>query len=220
MIKLPSFNDAYEHENAFYLTSQPGRTGKLLAHYELYKSILLIHGAIVECGIFKGASFARFAAFRHLFESPASRKLIGFDIFGKFPETKNPADIPFLQKFIESAGDESISRDQLFDVLTRKQCGDNVELVEGDITITVPRYAKEHPQMRIALLNLDVDVLEPNIAILETFWPRMAHGGILILDDYGIFPGATQAVDEYFADMKMKIRKFPYVSSPTYIVNE
>ena len=31
--------DAYEAENHFYLRSQPGRLAKLLAHYELYRSL-------------------------------------------------------------------------------------------------------------------------------------------------------------------------------------
>ena len=32
-----------------------------------------IPGAIVECGVFKGASLVRFAMFRNLFESPYSK---------------------------------------------------------------------------------------------------------------------------------------------------
>ncbi len=89
---LPSVAEAYDHENAFYLTCAPGRIGKLLAHYELYQRARNVAGAFVECGIFKGSSLARFAMFRHLFESEETRSLIGFDIFGKFPETDFEAD--------------------------------------------------------------------------------------------------------------------------------
>ena len=92
LANLPSAEEAYEHENAFYLTCAPGRVGKLLAHYELYQQAQRVAGAFVECGIFKGSSLARFAMFRHLFESEETRALIGFDIFGKFPETECAAD--------------------------------------------------------------------------------------------------------------------------------
>ena len=40
-----------------------------------------VPGAIVECGVFKGTSLARFAMFRELFGNTFSKKIIGFDIF-------------------------------------------------------------------------------------------------------------------------------------------
>jgi hypothetical protein len=42
-------------------------------------------GAIVECSVFKGASLVRFVLLRDLFENSYSKKIIRFDIFGKFP---------------------------------------------------------------------------------------------------------------------------------------
>ena len=53
---------------------------------------------------------------------------------------------------------------------------------------------------RIAFLSLDVDLYEPTRASLEFFFPRLAEGGAVFLDDYGFyktFPGAGKAVDEY-----------------------
>ena len=75
MIKLPDVNRAFEYENSFYLSSDITRISKILAQYELYKMAQGIPGAIVECGIFKGASFIRFATFRDLFGNPFSKKL-------------------------------------------------------------------------------------------------------------------------------------------------
>ncbi len=75
----------WDYENGFYLTSHVTRLGKLLAHFELYKSITGLPGHIVECGVYKGASLVRFASFRQLLESPHSRKIVGFDTFGTFP---------------------------------------------------------------------------------------------------------------------------------------
>ena len=36
-------------------------------------------------------------------------------------------------------------------------------------------------------------------------FPRLAKGGVLIIDDYGHWQGARQAVDEYFAESDIKI---------------
>ena len=49
-------------------------------------------------------------------------------------------------------------------------------------------------------------------------YPRIVKGGILILDDYGTFPGETKAVDEYFKDKDIKIKKFPFAATPSFII--
>jgi len=95
-----------------------------------------------------------------------------------------------------------------------------VELVEGDVTKTLPQYIKEHPEFKISLLNLDVDIYEPSKVILQELYPRVVKGGVIILDDYGIFPGETTAVDDYFKGQDIKIRKFPFCMTPSYIVKE
>ena len=220
MITLPDPSKAFEYENGFYLTCDITRVGKLLAHYELFQRVTHIPGALVECGVFKGASFARFAALRSLFGNPASRKLIGFDIFGRFPDTAFEPDKQRREAFVNTAGDQSIAVGQLLEVLRNKKCADSVELIAGDICETVPRFAREHPELRIALLNLDIDLYEPAKVILEHLYPRIERGGILILDDYGVFPGETQAVDEYFSASSFEIRKFPFCTTPCYLVKK
>ena len=55
----------------------------------------------------------------------------------------------------------------------------SVELVAGDITVLpedqlLPRYAA---------LPIDVDLSEPTYRSLQRFWPRMAPGGIIYVDD-------------------------------------
>ena len=52
---------------------------------------------------------------------------------------------------------------------------------------------------RISLLRLDTDWYESTKLGLEVLYPRLSIGGVCILDDYGHWLGARQAVDEYFA---------------------
>lgn len=66
--------------------------------------------------------------------------------------------------------------------------------VEGDVVDTLPQTSPT----TIALLRLDTDWYESTRTALEVLYPRLAVGGVCILDDYGHWQGARRAVDEYF----------------------
>ena len=218
MIELPNFEKAFEYENNFYLSCGITRISKILSHYEIYKMIKEVPGEIIECGVFKGASYLRFAMFREIFGNPFSKKIIGFDTFSKFPETTFQDDNKARNKFINSAGSDSISKEQLLKILDNKGLNKHVDLIEGDITETVPSYVKANPELKISLLNLDTDIYEPAVTILEHLYPKITKGGILMLDDYGTHPGETKAVDEYFKNKTIEIKKFSFAMTPCYII--
>ena len=215
MIKLPKFHKSFDYENNFYLSCDNSRIGKIITHYELLKLSSNIPGCIIECGVFKGISLIRLATFLKLLKS--NKKIIAFDAFGKHPTTKISSDYTRRKKLL-SHGKEAISEKQLRKILKQKDLEKNIELIEGDITQTVPRYLKSHPKLKISLLNLDVDFYEPSITILKNFYPKLSKHGILMLDDYGIWDGETMAVNEYFRNKKIKIRKFPFSQTPSYII--
>ena len=73
---------------------------------------------------------------------------------------------------------------------------ERIHFVEGKVEDTIPAHAPE----RIALLRLDTDWYESTRHELEHLYPRLSRGGVLIIDDYGHWQGARQAVDEYFGD--------------------
>lgn len=205
------------YENGFYLTSDISRIGKALAQYELYKRIVTLPGAIVECGVFKGASFLRLATYRELLENSVSRKLIGFDIFGEFPATHCVDDKQHRASFIDSAGAESISCSELDKVMKLKGIK-NFELIKGDIIETVPKYVTDNPQLKIALLHVDTDIYEPASVILAELYDKVCRGGIIVFDDYGVFPGETKAVDEFFSDKNVQFEKLSLAHIPAFIV--
>ena len=215
MIKLPNFHKSFDYENNFYLSCDNSRIGKMIAHYELFKLSSKIPGCIIECGVFKGASLIRFATFLKLLKS--NKKIIAFDTFGKHTTTKISSDHK-RRKILLSHGKEAISEKQLMNILKRKGLEKNIQLIKGDITETVPNYLKLNPKLKISLLNLDVDFYEPSMSILENFYPKLSKGGILMLDDYGVWDGETMAVDEYFIDKKIKIRKHMFSKTPSYII--
>jgi hypothetical protein len=208
----------WDYENGFYLTSHVTRLAKMLAHYELYKSIVGLPGHVVECGVYKGASFLRFATFRQILESPHSRKIIGFDAFGEFPDhNEDDANKSFIRRFHDAGGD-GITREAFLEVLAHKGF-ENFELVEGNICQTLPKYVLDHPELKISLLHVDVDVYEPTKVILAELFSRVVKGGVVVFDDYGTVAGETRAIDEFMlqAGRSMLIEKLPISHIPAYI---
>lgn len=205
-------NNCFEYENGFYITSHNTRISKIISHYELYKMILGLPGHIVECGVYKGTSLIRFAVFREMLESPYSRKIIGFDIFGKFPKSGDKDDIAFVEKF-EDEGGEGMSKIELEKVLMHKNIA-NVELIQGNILESVPDYVNNHPEMKICLLYIDVDIYEPTKIILENLFEKVVKEGLIIFDDYATIAGETRAVDEFLKNKK--IEKLPFSHTPCF----
>lgn len=207
----------WDYENGFYLTCETSRIGKLLNHLEIYNKILELPGDILEFGVYKGASLVRLLSFRNLLENENSRKVFGFDIFGKFPETfEVESDKKFIERF-ENAGGFGISKNELELHLDNKGFK-NFELIEGDIIKTIDEFLENNPARKISLLHIDVDVYEPTKIILEKLWSRVVKGGVLMLDDYGTVEGETKAVDEFFANQNIIIHKPKYNHIPSYII--
>lgn len=207
---------AIAYENGYYLTSDISRLAKALGHFELYKLIVGLPGAVVECGVFKATSLVRWATFRELLESPLSRRVIGFDIFGAFPRHDDETDNAFAARHDDVAG-RGLRREEVEAVLAHKALR-NVELVPGDVVETIPAYVAAHPELRIALLHLDVDVYRPSRVALDAFYELVVPGGVLIFDDYGTVAGETRAVDELVARHGLRLQKLPYTHTPSFVV--
>jgi hypothetical protein len=148
-------------------------------------------------------------------ESSHSRKIIGFDAFGKFPSQPNELDQTFVRHFETHAGN-GISIEELHAVCSHKNI-QNYELIQGDVLKTLPEYVQRHPELKIALLHIDVDVYEPSKAALEHLYHRIVPGGLLVLDDYGTVEGETRAVDEFFQDQNIVIEKLPLSHIPAFV---
>ena len=206
---------SWDYENGFYLTSHPTRLAKMAAHYELYKSIIHLPGHVVECGVYKGTSLIRFCTFRDMLESSHSRRIIGFDAFGQFPVQGDEEDRRFISHF-EGQGGPGVSLSDMQAVIEHKRL-QNCELIEGDICQTVPAYVETHPELKIALLHVDVDVYDPTMTILRELYDRVVPGGLVVMDDYGTVAGETRAVDEFFAGQGVAIHKLPISHIPSFI---
>ena len=188
MIKKPNIRglkqeDVWDYENGFYWFSPKTRLNKMLAHYELYKSIVGLPGHIFELGVYKGASLVRLATYRDALENDFSRKIVGFDAFGPFPKEglQVKDDLDFISRF-ETTGGHGLLDDEVASILNLKGF-DNFELIKGNIFDTLPIYLEKHPETRLAFLHLDMDVKEPTDFALEHLYERVVPGGLIVFDD-------------------------------------
>jgi O-methyltransferase len=162
---------------------------KLWSYYFLYlmaKQSLNVEGDFFECGVFKGGS----ASFIAQIMEGSGKTLRLFDTFSGMPKcdpTRDPVHIE--GDFADVAIDE-----------VRALVGheDFVAFHQG----TIPATFAELDACRIAFAHVDVDIYRSVLDCCEFIYPRLAHGGVIVFDDYGHVSciGARQAVDEYFAD--------------------
>jgi hypothetical protein len=73
---------------------------------------------------------------------------------------------------------------------------ERIHFVPGRVEETLPQNAPKD----IALLRLDTDWYASTKHELQHLYPRLVPGGVLIVDDYGYWQGARQAVDEYLSE--------------------
>ena len=217
-IRGMSSNDVWNFENGFYWFSSPTRLNKLLAHYDLYQRITGLPGDVFELGVYKAASLIRLATFRSLLENDFSRKIVGFDAFGKFPRENlgSNADHEFIKRF-EDGGGDGLSIIEVQSIFEQKGF-QNIFLQEGNVFDTLPQYLDLHPEVRIAFLHLDMDVKEPTAFALACLYDRVVPNGLIVFDDYNAVAGETEAVDEFLAKRKLSIQKTSHYAVPSFVI--
>jgi hypothetical protein len=163
-----------------------------------------VPGDIVECGVWRGGSMQAVA--RTLIEAgDTGRHLHLYDTFEGMPppterdrrhDGRSAADL--LATHTRDAGVWAVaSLDDVREGL--RETGypqDNIHFHPGRVEETVPAVMPD----RISILRLDTDWYESTRHELRHLYPRLSPGGVLLIDDYGWWEGARQAVDEWLAE--------------------
>ena len=197
--KNSSIANIWEIENYFYLNSDISRINKIICHYEIFKKTLNIPGSIVECGVFKGVSLIRFLNFRDLLKKN-SKKIYGFDIFGKFPRQKIARDNDFAKSHDSKIG-IGLDVKELNTCLKIKKFK-NFKLIKGQIEKTLPKFIEKNNKEKI-------------------LYSKVSKGGIILIDDYSRVHGATKATNEFLKNkIHLKIETLKFNKKLKYIVKK
>ena len=204
---------------------------RFLAHYELFRQTIDLPGDIIELGVYRGTTLMHWANFLEIRNmGDRHKQVFGFDNFAGFTEIteKDGGSYEEMHKTVggydsskfEEPLEDAIS---IFDKDRFIPYKARVKLIKGDIEETVPHFIQENPGLRISLIHFDCDMYKPTLTGLKYFYPLVVRGGIILFDEYAIRPweGETNAVDEFFADKNVIIRRFDWTSAPAgYIIKQ
>ena len=197
----PEFRALYEQCREYTMTSWE----RLYALYEAVQYVVEngVPGDIVECGVWRGGSM-KLAAQVLLALGVTDRTLFLYDTFEGMTEPDPTVDV-------DSSGNKAVNDwhevqrrgvkwsyapiEEVREVIAGSGYPmDRVVFVKGPVEDTIPATLPD----RISLLRLDTDWYSSTKHEIEHLYPRLSVHGVLILDDYGHYRGAQQAVDEYF----------------------
>ena len=198
------FREIYEECNDYTMTS-------IESMYALYKAVeYIVHqkvpGDFVECGVWKGGS-AMIIARTLLKLNEKGRKIYLYDTFTGMTKptdkdkkiSDSSPTINIWEKKQKNGYNEwnfSPINEVEENMLSTKYLRENIIFVKGRVENTIPSVVPA----QIALLRLDTDWYESTYHELNHLFPLLSDRGVLIIDDYGHFAGAKEAVDEYFKE--------------------
>ncbi len=169
-----------------------------------------IAGDIVECGVWRGGSMMA-AAQTLLALGDSERTLWLYDTYEGMSEPTdrdvNRGDRAARRRWerAQREGHNAWNYAPLDDVrrhvLSTGYPASGVRFVKGKVEDTIPGAVPE----RIAILRLDTDFYESTYHELLHLYPRLAPRGVLLLDDYGHWRGAREAVDRFLAEQRPPI---------------
>lgn len=157
-----------------------------------------ILGDVVEIGVWKGGSILSMILLYETYKKQ-DRTFYLYDTFSGMTDPTN-LDVDLnnkhAKKILHEPGIKCLAPYDLvkqnIDAYTNYP---NIEYVVGDICKNTT-----YPKNKIALLRLDTDWYESTKVELETFYPRVQSGGIIIIDDYGHWQGCRKAVDQFLLE--------------------
>lgn len=162
-----------------------------------------IPGDFVECGVWKGGSVMAMAL--TLLELQHQER--GLFLFDTFSGMTDPGDedVDYLGRRAETIFEDvrhAVSQEEVeAAVFSTGYEPAKIHFVPGAVEETIPAQAPE----KIALLRLDTDWYQSTRHELVHLFPRLAPGGVIIVDDYGHWQGARRAVDEYLAQHEISL---------------
>lgn len=190
-------------------------TGKVVAHYELFKKVKHLDGSVIKCGISAEEGFTRFAMFKSLIGRKPSQKMIAFERYSHILNKDERPDNNSMQCQVSNL---SFTTANIHQVLIQKGIEANVDFIPGNLHDSIPDYLIEHPELKIAFLNIDLDSYEATLTALEYFYPRLVEGGVLVIDNYYKNEEERRAIETYFNSSMIVINNFSVNKGPHYII--
>jgi SAM-dependent methyltransferase len=168
--------------------------GRSLAIADLLRSSLTVPGHVVEFGSWRGANLLFLAKLLRIFDPHGAKLVHCFESFEG------------LSTFVPEDGASAATRgkykgsyQELLEVIALYDMQDEIIIHKGLVQEQLPAVLAQQTELTFSLCYCDVDLYEPTRIILDEIHPRLAQGGVFILDEWNTetFPGETLAVREF-----------------------
>lgn len=200
-----------------------------LARKYLFDKILDVHGHIIDCGVFRGASLFTWANLSTIYEPyNHTRRIIGFDTFSGFPdidiqdlaevnvdlEYKKPRGLAAESAESIKISIEHYNKNRFIAQIPR------VEIVPGDACDTLPQFLVDNQHVVVALLYLDFDIYKPTRVAIECLWDRMPSGAVIAFDELNQeqWPGETMAVLDSIGISRLRLQRLAFQPQISFAV--
>jgi O-methyltransferase len=173
------------------MKDNPARRLRFFAIRQAIRNTLEVPGDAIEAGCYRGLS-----AWLAATALQGYGRELTFHICDSFEGLSEPqaSDVPTYKN--KKAGRHKFICDES-QVMENLSEFNFIEYHKG----WIPSPFNSLQDCKFCYAHIDVDLYEPTRDSIGFIWPRMNHGAILLLDDYGTtnFPGARRAIDEFFA---------------------
>jgi O-methyltransferase len=154
-------------------------------------------GDFVEAGVWRGGLCIMMKAV--LAAAGEQRRVFVCDSFQGLPEITEGVDAPLKlhdRPMLAVSVDQVRANFDLFGLLD-----ENVVFVEGWFADTMPKLREEIGE--IAILRLDGDYYTSTRDVLDRLYDKVVPGGFIIVDDYGCYQQARDAIHDFWAERSL-----------------
>lgn len=166
-----------------------------VSNLQLCSQFRHLSGCVVECGVWRGGMSAAMAEVLG-----GSRHYFLFDSFEGLPPAQEVDGAAALKWQADKNSPyyfDNCSAEEGFAERAMKLSGViQYRLVKGWFSETLPGYRFDH---KIMVLRLDADWYDSTMICLNTLFPQVTHGGLIIIDDYYTWDGCSRAVHDFLS---------------------
>jgi hypothetical protein len=184
-----------------------------------------VEGAIVEAGCWRGGLLMLMKAALQIYENDQNnterkdrkntteRRIYGLDTFSYFP---SPKDVSYsdsangkdksIHSIVEILYENYHSKEMVEEHFKEFDLYDeNVKLVEGRFSKTIPKLLKNGELEKIAILRIDSDYYDSVYDVLCQLYEYIQPGGYVIIDDYNNpVVNCKEAVDRFRSEINKR----------------
>lgn len=210
------------HLYNFPRTTRTQEITKFVTLLDLYRQIQHVHGCIIEVGVLDGYNIIALGHLSEIFEHRNyTRKIYGFENFTGYTRRDEEHDTypdrvckPYSRDMVYEAVD-LFNRSVEFDQFKR------VQIIDGDVEDTMPKFMEDNPHVVCAMLILHISLYQPELVALKALWPRMPKGAIVMMGSLGWeISAAARMLEDTVGIGNIRLQRFDYSTKLSYFVKE